>query len=134
RGIIDGLKDGTIDAIATDHAPHAPYEKEREFDQAPFGILGLETSFPVAYTTLVKSGILSLAELVNKMSAVPARILGIPGGTLEDGAPADVAVFGLDEEWSVDAMQLRFVSHSRPFAGWNLYGCCVFAVVAGRVV
>src|SRR5207237_6998802 len=80
RGIIDGLKDGTIDAIATDHAPHAPYEKEREFDQAPFGILGLETSFSVAYSTLVKPGILSLAELVNKMRAVPARILGIPGG------------------------------------------------------
>ena len=134
RGIIEGLRDGTIDAIATDHAPHAPYEKEREFDQAPFGILGLETSFPVTYTTLVKPGVLSLMEVINKMSTVPARILGIPGGTLEDGAPADVSVFDLEEEWTVEPSQFRSKSRNTPFGGWNVQGRCLFTILGGRVI
>jgi dihydroorotase len=134
RGIIEGLKDGTIDAIATDHAPHAPYEKEREFDLAPFGILGLETSFAVSYSTLVKPGILSLNDLVARMSTIPARILGIPGGTLEDGAPADVSVFDLEAEWTVDATEFRSKSRNTPFSGWNLTGRCEFTVLGGRMV
>jgi dihydroorotase len=133
-GILEGLKDGTIDSIATDHAPHAPYEKEREFDQAPFGILGLETSFPVAYTKLVKPGILSLTEVVDKMSTTPARILGLPGGTLEDGAPADVSVLDLEAEWTVDPARFRSKSRNTPFAGWNLQSRCEFTVLGGRVI
>ena len=134
RGILEGLKDGSIDAIATDHAPHAPYEKEREFDQAPFGILGLETSFAVTYTTLVKPGILSLMDAVGKMSTVPARILGIPGGTLQDGAPADVSVFDLDAAWTVDPAKFRSKSRNSPFAGRELQGRCLFTVLGGRAI
>jgi dihydroorotase len=134
RGILDGLRDGTIDAIATDHAPHAPYEKEREFDQAPFGILGLETSFGVTHTALVKPGALSLMEAIDKMSTTPARILGIPGGTLGDDAPADISVFDLNEEWTVDPSRFRSKSRNSPFAGWNLQGRCLFTVLGGRIV
>ncbi len=134
RGILDGLKDGTLDAIATDHAPHAPYEKEREFDQAPFGILGLETSFAVTYTTLEKPGILSLMVAIDKMSTTPARILGIPGGTLEEGAPADVSVFDLNAEWTIDPTKFRSKSRNTPFAGSQFAGRCIFTLLGGRVI
>src|ERR1041385_909915 len=93
RLIKEALADGTIDCIATDHAPHAPYEKEREFDQAPFGILGLETAFALTNSKLVRPGILSLNDAIAKMSTVPARILGLPGGTLAPGSPAGVSIF-----------------------------------------
>jgi dihydroorotase len=129
-----GLADGTIDCIATDHAPHAAYEKEREFDQAPFGILGLETSFPVTYTHLVKTGILTIQDVIAKMSTVPARILSLPGGTLRDGAPADVAVFDLDAEFEVTPDALRSKSRNTPFMGHRLQGRPLFTVLGGRVV
>ncbi len=134
EAIKQGLADGTIDAIATDHAPHAPYEKEREFDQAPFGILGLETAFGVTYTTLVKPGILSLRDAIAKMSTVPARILGLPGGTLAPGSPADVSVFDLERETTVSPETLRSKSRNTPFMGWKLQGAAVFTVVGGRLI
>jgi dihydroorotase len=129
-----GLADGTIDCIATDHAPHAAYEKEREFDQAPFGILGLETSFASTYTHLVKSGILSLNEAIAKMSTIPATILGLPGGTLATGSVADVSVFDLDKTWTVEASVIHSKSKNTPFMGWELQGKAVFTVLGGRVV
>jgi dihydroorotase len=129
-----GLADGTIDCIATDHAPHAAYEKEREFDQAPFGILGLETSFPVTYTHLVKTGVLTIQDAIAKMSTVPARILGLPGGTLRDGASADVAVFDLDAEFEVVPDTLRSKSRNTPFMGRRLQGRAVFTVLNGRII
>ncbi|HEX4936459.1 MAG TPA: dihydroorotase, partial [Gemmatimonadaceae bacterium] len=95
------LKDGTIDAIVTDHAPHHYDAKEREFDDAPNGIIGLETSLGLAITELVRTGLLTLSDLVARMSAVPARIFGLPGGTLAPGTPADVVVFDPDVEWIV---------------------------------
>lgn len=129
-----GLADGTIDAIATDHAPHAPYEKEQEFDRAPFGIVGLETAFALGYTGLVRTGVLDLDALVAKMSAAPAAVLGLPGGTLEPGAPADVAVFDLEAEWCVDPAAFRSKSRNTPFGGWPLRGRAELTVVGGRIV
>src|SRR5579871_210994 len=114
-----GLADGTIDCIVTDHAPHADYEKEVEFDQAPFGILGLETSFPLVYTTLVKPGVLSLADAIAKMTSTPARVLGFADGvgTLKPGAPADVTVLDLDAVWTVDRNRVQSKSRNTPFHG-----------------
>jgi dihydroorotase len=129
-----GLADGAIDCIATDHAPHGPYEKEREFDQAPFGILGLETAFALTYTHLVRGGLLTLRDAVAKMSTEPARVLGLPGGTLAAGSPADVSVFDLEREWTVSPDTLRSKSRNTPFMGCRLSSRAAFTVVGGRVV
>ena len=129
-----GLADGTIDAIATDHAPHARYEKEREFDHASFGILGLETAFGLSYTSLVETGLLTLPQLVDRMSCAPARVLSVPGGTLSPGAQADVAVLDLTAEWTVDPTTFRSKSRNTPFAGFELRGRCDFTIVGGKVM
>jgi dihydroorotase len=129
-----GLADGTIDAIATDHAPHAPYEKEQEFDQAPFGILGLETVFASVCTHLVEPGILSLTDAIAKMTHIPARILNLPGGTLATGAPADVAVLDPNAEWTVDPTRFQSKSRNTPFTGQTLRGRAVLTVLGGRLV
>ncbi len=134
RLIIEGLVDGTIDIIATDHAPHAPYEKEREFDQAPFGILGLETSFAVSYTTLVLPGKLELPDLIRKMTIAGAQVVGIPGGTLAEGAVADVAVFDLAAQWTARAAEGRSKSRNTPFDGMTVTGKTCFTLLGGRVV
>lgn len=130
----DGLCDGAICAIATDHAPHAGYEKEQEFDRAPFGIVGLETAFGVAYTNLVRAGAMDVATLVDRMSCGPARVLGLPGGTLKPGSPADVSVFDLDAAWTVDPERFQSKSRNTPFAGAELWGRAVLTVVGGRAV
>ena len=101
QAIIEGLRDGTLDCIATDHAPHTPEEKA-DFEKAPNGSIGMETSFAVAYTYLVKPGLLTLSQLVEKMAVNPANILGINAGTLAVGAPADIALIDLNEDWTVD--------------------------------
>lgn len=132
--IVEGLLDGTIDAIATDHAPHASHEKAQEFALAPFGIVGLETAFAVSYTELVATGRMSLSQLVDKMSCQPARILGLPGGTLQPGAPADVALFDLNRKWTVRASEFRSKSRNTPFEGWELQGKPVLTMVGGKVV
>ena len=131
-----GLADGTIDCIVTDHAPHAEYEKEVEFDVAPFGILGLETSFPLVYTTLVKTDVLSLSQAVANMTYKAARVLGMPEdvGTLRPGAEADVAVLDLDMTWTVDRKRVQSKSRNTPFHGMQVQGKCVFTVVGGRVI
>lgn len=132
--IIAGLIDGTLDCIATDHAPHADYEKNVEFAAAPFGIHGLETSLALGITYLVEPGHLSLSDLVRKMSPEPARVLNLPGGDLSVGAVADITVFDPGASWVVEPA--RFVSKGRntPFAGLTLRGRTVTTIVGGRVV
>ena len=128
------VRDGTIDVIATDHAPHHYDEKEREFADAPNGIVGLETALAVNLTWLVRSGIIGLPLLVERMSCSPARLFKLPGGSLRKGALADVTVFDPDAEWTVDPA--RFVSKGRntPYAGHTLRGRVDLTVVDGRVI
>ncbi len=130
------LADGTIQCIVTDHAPHADYEKHVEFDAAPFGILGLETSFSLVYTSLVKSGIISLSRAVEMMTIEPARILNLPdgAGTLKDGAMADIAVIDLNAEWVVDRERVQSKSHNTPFHGMTLTAKPQFTLLAGTAV
>ncbi|MEP6756786.1 MAG: dihydroorotase [Chthonomonadales bacterium] len=132
--IIEGLRDGTIDAIATDHAPHANYEKEQEFDRAPFGILGLETCFPVTYMKLVKTGVLTLNQAIDKMSCVPARLLGLQGGTLAPGSVADVTVLDLNKKWTITPESIHSKSKNTPFIGWEMEGGAAFTVVGGKII
>jgi dihydroorotase len=128
------LKDGTVDAIATDHAPHHYDAKEREFDDAPFGIVGLETALGIAHSVLVGSGCLTLPELIARMSTAPARTFRLPGGSLAVGAPADVVVFDPAGKWTVDPARFRSKSRNTPFAGWELSGRVVGTLVAGVTV
>ena len=132
--IIAGLADGTLDCIATDHAPHAAHEKDREFDQAPFGIIGLETSLPISLATLVENGPLSLSQLVEKMTTAPARVLGLDGGTLKVGARADVTVFDPSENWVADADTFRSKSKNSPWLGADMKGRARAVWVAGQRV
>jgi dihydroorotase len=132
--IIEGLKDGTLDCVATDHAPHASYEKEVEFDSAAFGIVGLETSLALGITHLTKPGHLSLPALVKAMSTEPARILKLPGGTLSEGSIADITVFDPEEEWVVDPKQFVSKGRNTPFGGQTLTGRATLTVVGGEVV
>jgi len=128
------LADGTIDAISTDHAPHAGYEKEQEFDRAPFGIVGLETAFGVVHTFLVRRGALAIEQAIERFSAGPARCLGLPGGALSVGATADVAVLDLNASWTVAPASFRSKSRNTPYAGAELTGRVAFTVLGGRVL
>lgn len=131
--IIEGLKDGTLDAIATDHAPHAPEEKA-DFEKAPNGSIGMETSLSAGLTYLVKTGALSVSELINKMSTAPAKILGINAGTLKVGSPADVVLFNPDESFTVDVEKLHGKSKNCPFKGKTLTGRVKYTILDGEVV
>lgn len=133
EAIKEGLRDGTIDAIATDHAPHHRDEKAVEFDQALNGIVGLETALPLTLN-LVAEGVFSLSEAIRKLAVNPARILGLPSGTLSLGAPADVTIFDPTRTWKVAPGQLRSKSKNTPFGGWDLTGYVVLTMVGGRVV
>ena len=128
------VRDGTIDVIATDHAPHHYDEKEREFADAPNGIVGLETAFAVNMTWLVAAGIIDLATLVDKMSCAPARIFRLAGGTLRRGNVADVTVFDPDAEWRVDPSRFRSKGRNTPYSGQKLKGRVHLTVVDGGVV
>jgi len=132
--IIEGLRDGTVDVIATDHAPHALSEKEVEFQSAPNGIIGLETSIGLSYTYLVDRGIVSLSRLVELMSINPRRILSLPVPSLSEGAAANLTIFAPEEEWTVDPAKFRTRSLNTPFGGWTLKGKPVAIVNRGRVV
>ncbi|HET6365189.1 MAG TPA: dihydroorotase [Nitrospirota bacterium] len=127
-----GLKDGTIDVIATDHAPHAMDEKSGEFDYAPFGIVGLETALGLALK-LVQEGALSLAEAIRKLSVNPALILKLDKGTLSLGADADMTMIDSNVDWTVDASQFKSKSKNTPFDGWKLRGKAVRTIVGGRI-
>jgi dihydroorotase len=132
--MIEGLADGTIDAIATDHAPHHADEKMVEFDQAPFGIVGLETAVPLVFDRLVHTGRITIVRMIELMSVNPARLLNVPGGTLREGTPADVTVLAPDLSITVTAAALRSKSKNMPFDGWRLRGGVVATIVGGRVV
>ena len=133
QAVIEGLCDGTLDCIATDHAPHTVEEKA-DFEKAPNGSIGMETSFAVAYTYLVKPGLLTLAQLVEKMAVNPANILGINAGTLAVGAPADIALLDLNEQWTVDVNRLHGKSKNTPFKGMMLSGRVKKTFLDGQLV
>ena len=132
--MIEGLADGTIDAIATDHAPHHLDEKLTEFDQAPFGIVGLETAVPLVFDRLVHTGRITLRRMIELLSVNPARLLNVAGGTLAEGAPADVTVLAPDQPVKVAAAAMKCKSKNTPFDGWELRGAVVGTIVGGRVV
>jgi len=133
QAIKDGLRDGTIDVIATDHAPHATQEKQQEFTEAPFGIVGLETALPLTLA-LVEEGVLTLESAVDKLATAPAKAFSINAGTLAVGAPADVAIVDPGLEWEVDPSRFRSKSRNTPFAGWKVKGRVTATIVSGRVV
>jgi dihydroorotase len=133
QAIKDGLRDGTIDVIATDHAPHATQEKQQGFTEAPFGIVGLETALPLTLA-LVEEGILSLEAAVEKLSTAPARAFGLAKGTLAVGADADVVIIDPQAQWEVDPGKFRSKSRNTPFAGWKVKGLVLTTFVRGRVV
>jgi dihydroorotase len=132
--LISGLKDGTIAAIATDHAPHAAHEKDVPFEEAPFGVTGLETAFAVLYTRLVEPGVVSLPTLLERMSAGPARIYGLEPPRIEVGAPANLVVLDLDATWCVDEEGFRSRSANSWLLGATLKGKVVQTVAGGKVV
>jgi dihydroorotase len=133
-GMIAGLADGSIDAIATDHAPHHYDEKKVEFDHAPFGIVGLETAVSLTFDRLVHAGIIRLARMIELLSVNPARILRIPGGSLSVGVPADITILAPDLRVTIEAKQLRSRSKNTPFDGWELRGGVAATIVGGKAV
>ncbi len=132
--LIEGLKDGTIDAIATDHAPHTDWEKDADFDSAPFGTSGLETALGVCATTLVKPGLLSWNQLIEKLSTNPARIAGLNGHGLVKGQPANLTLIDPEARWTVHPEQFASKGKRSPFAGWELTGKVVKVIRHGVVV
>jgi dihydroorotase len=132
--MIEGLRDGSIDVIATDHAPHHADEKAREFDHAPFGIVGLETAVPLCFDRLVHAGVITLDRFVDLLSAAPARVLNLPGGTVKEGSPADITILAPDAAVTIHAAALRSKSKNTPFDGWTLKGAVGATIVGGRVV
>ena len=132
--LIEGLRDGTIDCIATDHAPHTDWEKDADFDAAPFGIGGLETALGVCVRALIEPKHLSWTQLVEKLSVRPAGIAGISGGTLAKGADADIALIDPEATWTVDPARFASKGKHSPFAGWTLRGAVVRVLVRGAEV
>lgn len=132
--MIEGLRDGSIDVIATDHAPHHADEKALEFDRAPFGIVGLETAVPLCLDRLVHAGIVSLTRLVELLSTNPARALNLPGGTIAEGAPADLTILAPDAEVTIRKETFRSKGRNTPFDGWTLRGAVAATIVGGRDV
>ena len=129
-----GLKDGTIDLLVTDHAPHHYDEKEREFADAPNGIVGLETALGVNVSWLLEPGILTLSQLVDRMSCLPAKVFHLPGGTLAKGGIADVSVFDPARSWVVDPKRFRSKGRNTPYGGRTLRGRAIRTIVGGRIV
>lgn len=134
QAVIEGLEDGTLDMIVTDHAPHSAEEKARGVQLAPFGIVGFETAFPLLYTKFVQTGKWSLGFLLQRMTADPARVFRLPTGRLEIGSPADVTIVDLDSERAVDPSTFASKSNNTPFGGWKLSGWPIVTIVDGNVV
>jgi dihydroorotase len=133
--IFEGLRDGTIDAIASDHAPHHADEKELEFDQAPFGIIGLETTIGLAFERLVHPGVISLERLVELCATNPARILSLHDrGTFKAGARADVTILDPDFAWTFEVARSKSKSRNTPFDGYTFTGAAIATIAGGRVV
>ncbi|MED0674697.1 dihydroorotase [Aneurinibacillus thermoaerophilus] len=134
QALLQGLKDGTIDMIVTDHAPHTAEEKGRGIELAPFGIVGLETAFPLLYTKLVLTGEFTLQEIVDRMTRVPAEVFNLPWGALEEGKSADIAVIDLETEKEVNPETFASKGRNTPFTGWKLKGWPVLTMLEGRIV
>jgi dihydroorotase len=134
EAVIEGLVDGTIDCIASDHAPHQAEDKDCEFDQAPSGMIGLETSLALIKTHLIDKGYLSWADAIRKLTINPARILKLEGGTLAAGSVADIAVIDPDKTWTVTPDSFRSRSKNSPFIGTSLTGKVAATILGGRVV
>jgi dihydroorotase len=134
EAMLEGIGDGSVDAIATDHAPHHADEKMVEFDRAPFGIVGLETAVPIVFDRLVHTGRITLSRMIELLSVNPARILGVPGGSLADGSPADVTILDPDRPVTIQAATLRSRSKNTPYDGWQFRGGVTATIVGGRVV
>jgi len=132
--MIEGLRDGSIDVISTDHAPHHADEKALEFDHAPFGIVGLETCVPICLDRLVHGGVLSLPRLVALLTCNPAQLLKLPGGTLREGEPADITILSPDTEVTIRTAELVSKSKNSPFDGYSFKGAVAATIVAGRVL
>ncbi len=132
--MLQGIVDGSVDVIATDHAPHHYDEKHVEFDRAPFGITGLETCVSLCFDRLVHTGLITLGRLIELLSVNPAHILRIPGGSIQEGAPADLTVLAPDLHVTVDAASMKSKSKNTPFGGWELRGGVAATIVGGRVV
>ena len=133
-GIVAGLRDGTIDVIATDHAPHSAEEKARSLTRAPSGMIGLETSLAIALTQLYHTRRMDLPAIIKRMSTTPADILRLPRGRMSLGAQADLVLFDPDEEWTVDPEQFASKARNTPFAGWKLKGKVKYTIVKGEVI
>ena len=134
EAMLAGIEDGTVDVIATDHAPHHLDEKMVEFDRAPFGIVGLETAVPIVFDRLVHAGRISVKRMIELLSVNPARVINVGGGTLAAGAPADITVLAPDMKVTVRAQQLKSKSKNTPFDGWELRGGVAATIVGGRLV
>lgn len=133
EAVIGGLRDGTIEVLATDHAPHAPEKKMREIDQAPFGIVGLETLIPITIHGLIEPGHLTWPEVIRKLTINPAELLGIKKGTLAPGADADVTIIDPEARWTIDPARFRSKSRNTPYSGWQVRGRAHTVIVAGEI-
>lgn len=133
KAVIAGIKDGTLDCIVTDHAPHSLKDKQVEYNLAAFGISGIETSFSLSYTYLVKTGVLSLTELTDRISAAPARILGLDGGEIKEGADADLTIVDLNKKYVIDSDKFLSKGKNTPFNGFEVYGEVQYTIVDGEI-
>lgn len=131
--MLEGLADGTVDVIATDHAPHHADEKMVEFDRAPFGIVGLETAVPLVFDRLVHAGRIPVRRAIELLSTNAARVIKVPGGTLEDGAPADITIIDPDRTATIESSALKSRSKNTPFHGWTLRGAVMMTIVGGHI-
>ncbi len=134
EALLQGIADGVVEILASDHAPHCSYEKEVEFDDAPFGIIGLETELGLFLTELVHKKVISLSKMIAMLTLHPARLLGLDRGTLSVGAPADITILDPDREWMVDSSQFASLSRNTPFHGWTLKGKATTTIVGGKIV
>ncbi len=134
QALREGLLDGTLDFIATDHAPHTAEEKANGMDQAPFGIVGFETAFPLLYTKFVASGEWTLQQLIDWLTVKPSQVFGMPYGTLDEGAAADLVLLDLDEERNIDPQQFHSKGRNTPFSGWTCKGWPVMTIFGGQIV
>ena len=134
EAVIAGLIDGTLDCIASDHAPHTDEDKDCEFDKAPPGMIGLETTLGLVKTYLIDKGLLSWADAIRKMSYNPARILGLPGGNLREGSPADITIIDPDKKWTVNGANFKSTSKNSPFIGYKLTAKVYKTILGGRIV
>ena len=134
QALLDGIADGSVDVIASDHAPHHADEKDVEFSLAPFGIVGLETTLSLCLDRLVRPGVIDLSRLIELLSTNPARVLNVDGGTLAEGSAADVTLFSLRRQVTINPARFKSKGRNTPFAGWKLRGRPVMTIVGGQPV